>query len=485
MILVICSLFHNAVTVPAPLKIAGRQKKIRSLAAAIARCAAGPAQAREPLPPRRAVILAEGIAAECVHTGENSRDLRADRLLTGRFTGLPLMLILFALILWLTISGANYPSRLLSGLLNRLNAGISGLLLQWGVPDFLRGLLCDGALRTLFWVISVMLPPMAIFFPLFTILEDLGYLPRIAFNLDKSFCRAKACGKQALTMCMGLGCNAVGVTACRIIDSPRERLLAILTNSLIPCNGRFPALSSVILMFFIGFSTGFLPSLGAAAMLTGLIFLAVAATLLCSRLLSGTLLRGMPSVFTMELPPFRRPRLGQILIRSVLDRTLFVLGRAAVVAFPAGILIWLLANLQVGGASLLSVCTGALDPFARLFGLDGVILMAFILGFPANEIVIPIIIMTYLSAGSLTELSGLEQLRALLCANGWTWVTALCVLLFSLFHWPCATTCLTIKKETGSLFWTLVSILLPTVLGLGLCFIVSNLCRLCALPAGH
>ncbi len=430
--------------------------------------------------PRRTVILAEGIAATCVCQPANSpsRAARMDKLVTGKWTAAPLMLLLLGLILWLTISGANYPSQLLSRLLTGLNQRIGQGLELLGTPPLLRSLLVDGACKTLFWVVSVMLPPMAIFFPLFTLLEDAGYLPRVAFNLDSSFRRAHACGKQALTLCMGLGCNAVGVTACRIIDSPRERLLAILTNSFTPCNGRFPTLSAIILMFFVGFSTGFLASLEAAGLMLALLLLSLAMTLLISWLLSKTMLRGLPSAFTLELPPYRRPQFGKVILRSILDRTLFVLGRAAAVAFPAGILIWVLANVQADGQTLLALCTGALDPLARLFGLDGVILMAFLLGFPANEIVVPVIIMAYLSSGSLTELSSLPALSALLAANGWTWITALCTLIFSLLHWPCATTCLTIKKETKSLRWTLVSILLPTLCGLTLCFLTANLCRL-------
>lgn len=277
-------------------------------------------------------------------------------------------------------------------------------------------------------------------------------------------------------MCMGFGCNACGVTGCRIIDSPRERLIAILTNSFVPCNGRFPTLIALISMFFTGGLAG--SSLLSALMLTGIILLGILATFLASRLLSKTLLKGIPSSFTLELPPCRRPQIGRVIVKSVTDRTLFVLGRAAAVAAPAGLLIWLLANIQPGGISLLTHFTRFLDPFARLMGLDGVILTAFLLGFPANEIVLPIAIMAYLSGGTLTEMSDLTSLRALLTANGWTPVTALCAMLFSLMHWPCSTTTLTIKKETGSLKWTLAGILLPTLAGMLTCMAVNGATRL-------
>ena len=279
-------------------------------------------------------------------------------------------------------------------------------------------------------------------------------------------------------MCMGFGCNAAGIVGCRIIDSPRERLIAIITNNFVPCNGRFPTLIAIITMFFVGTQAGPGKSLLSALLLTGVILLGVCMTFWVSRLLSGTILRGVPSSFTLELPPYRRPRIGQVIVRSVLDRTLFVLGRAVAVAAPAGLVIWLCANVQVGGMSVLAQCTGFLDPFAHLLGMDGVILMAFILGFPANEIVIPIIIMAYLSTGSLLEFDSLDALRALLVDNGWTWLTAVCTMLFSLMHWPCSTTCMTIGKETKSVKWTLISFAVPTIIGMAVCFLVAAAARL-------
>ena len=388
------------------------------------------------------------------------------------------MLALLGLVLWITVAGANVPSRLLSEVLFGWGEGLRTLLTAMEAPQVLVELLIDGVYRVLAWVVSVMLPPMAIFFPLFTLLEDLGYLPRAAFVLDHAFQKAGACGKQALTVCMGLGCNACGVTGCRIIDSPRERLIAVLTNSLVPCNGRFPTLIALITMFFVGARNDLTSSLGAALLLLGVLVLGVGVTLGTSRLLSATVLRGLPSSFALELPPYRKPRVGQILIRSVLDRTVFVLGRAAAVAAPAGLVIWLAANTQVAGSSVLAHCTGFLEPLGRLMGLDGVILMAFVLGWPANEIVIPVMLMAYLSQGTLVEFDDLSALRVLLEEQGWTWLTAVCVVLFSLFHWPCSTTCLTIAKETGSVKWTALAVLLPTVIGICLCTLTATVGRM-------
>lgn len=425
------------------------------------------------------VCESEAIYRDCVQVeeGYNARDRRLDRLLTSKATGIPIMLALLFLIFWITISGANYPSELLF----RMFSWIEARLWEWfaGAPPFVSGLLIGGMYRVLSWVVSVMLPPMAIFFPLFTLLEDLGYLPRIAFNMDKFFKKAHAHGKQALTMCMGFGCNACGVIGCRIIDSPRERLIAILTNNFVPCNGRFPTMISIITMFFAGaVASGFCQSLVSTLILTGVIVLGVTVTLLVSRLLSMTVLKGMPSSFALELPPYRVPQVGKVIVRSIFDRTLFVLGRAVVVAAPAGLLIWLMANIYIGDVSVLSHCAAFLDPFARWFGLDGVILMAFILGLPANEIVMPIIIMTYMATGTLTEMDSVWELHTLLVSNGWTWLTAVCTMLFSLMHFPCATTCLTIKKETGSWKWTAAAFVLPTVIGLSVCFLITSAVRL-------
>lgn len=418
------------------------------------------------------------LAAETVRytrTDYRKREETIDRIVTGRFTGTLIMVLLLLGVFWLTMAGANYPSNLLWNVLFSLEGTLASGLTALKVPHLVIQALVYGVYRVLAWVVSVMLPPMAIFFPLFTLLEDLGYLPRIAFHMDRSFKRCRACGKQCLTMAMGFGCNAAGVIGCRIIDSPRERLIAILTNSLVPCNGRFPTLFTLITLFFLtGIQGTFTGSLVAALLLTAAILAGVCATLGCSWVLSHTLLKGIPSAFTLELPPYRRPQIGKVLVRSILDRTLFVLGRAAAIAAPAGLIIWLLANTMAGGHSLLFHLTGFFDPLGRLMGLDGVILMAFLLGFPANEIVIPIMLMAYLQSGMLVEMTDSAALFTLLTANGWTWKTALCMLIFCLFHWPCSTTCLTIKKETGSLKWTAVAVLLPTVLGVVLCMAVNG-----------
>lgn len=401
------------------------------------------------------------------------RDRRLDSLFTSKRTGFPIMFLMLLLIFWITIVGANYPSQLLSNLLFAAGDKLEMFFQYINLSPALTGILVQGMYRVLSWVVSVMLPPMAIFFPLFTILEDFGYLPRVAYNLDKCFHCCRACGKQALTMVMGFGCNAAGVVGCRIIDSPRERMIAIITNSFVPCNGRFPTMIALITIFFAGSVKGMKGSILAAVMLSAFIMLGVAMTFLASFLLSKTVLKGEVSSFTLELPPYRRPKAGQVIIRSIFDRTIFVLMRAVAVAAPAGCIIWLMANIQAGNQTLLSACAGFLDPFGKALGMDGTILIAFILGFPANEIVVPVMLMAYLSQGTLVDAGNLKMLGNVLYDNGWTWVTAVCVLLFSLMHWPCSTTCLSIKKETGSLKWTALSVLLPTVAGMILCFLFS------------
>ncbi len=424
-----------------------------------------------------AVAATASRLAKAVVTGEEKSysavDRKWDRLLTGKRWGYPVMLLLLAGIFWLTISGANLPSALLGAGLFRLQDLLSAVLLGLGIPLWLHDALVLGVYRVAAWVVSVMLPPMAIFFPLFTLLEDIGYLPRIAYNLDHAFKRCGACGKQALTICMGFGCNAAGVVGCRIIHSPRERLLAILTNSFVPCNGRFPTLVNLILLFFVGTAGRYGSSLLSALGLTALILLGLLVTFGVTRLLSRTVLRGVPSSFALELPPYRKPQWGQVLVRSVFDRTLFVLGRAVTAAAPAGLLLWLLANITVGSGTLLSFLSGALDPAGRLMGMDGVILLAFILGLPANEIVVPIMLMAYLSQGVLQQPESLTAMQTVFLQNGWTPVTALCVMLFMLMHFPCATTLMTIKKETGSTKWTVLAAVLPTLCGAFFCMLVN------------
>jgi ferrous iron transport protein B len=403
------------------------------------------------------------------------KDRRLDKILTKKSTGIPIMIILFAFIFWLTIAGSNYPSMLLQSALFKFENVLFNFFSYLHIPNFVNEALTHGVYRVLAWVVSVMLPPMALFFPLFTILEDIGYLPRIAFNVDGIFKKCKTCGKQALTMAMGFGCNAVGVSGCRIIDSPRERLIAILTNSFVPCNGRFPILISIITMFLVGVEGGFWNSLLGVLILMMVIGFGIFMTFVTSSVLSKTLLKGVPSSFTLELPPYRRPQYGKVIVRSIFDRTLFVLGRAITVAIPAGLVIWCLANININGGSLLSILSNVLDPLGKLLGMDGVILLAFILAFPANEIVIPIIIMSYMSTGNLVDISNLSTLREVLVSNGWTWVTAVSVMLFSLMHWPCSTTCLTVKKETSSIKWTILSIVIPTFCGVVICLIFNAL----------
>lgn len=423
---------------------------------------------RDDIATAAAALRAEEIALTCVRQPECAcaRDDRADDVILSRRFGVPLMLLLLAGVFYLTLFGANVPSEWLSTHLLALSTPFAGALAKLGLPPFFVSMLTDGLWRVLATVVSVMLPPMAIFFPLFTLLEDAGYLPRVAFQLDHAFQCARASGKQSLTMCMGFGCNACGVSGCRIIDSPRERLIAILTNSFAPCNGRFPLLIFLCSVFFAGSAAG------GALLLTGVIAASVGLTLLVSRILSATVLRGEAVSFALELPPYRMPQIGRVIVRSVRDRTLFVLARAAAVAAPAGVLIWLLANVQIGNTAILSHITAFLDPAARVFGIDGVILLAFILGFPANELVMPLIVMGYLSSGTIASGVDFASFRALLLANGWTVQTALCTLVLTVAHAPCSTTCLTILRETRSAKWTLAAVLIPAGVGLALCILI-------------
>lgn len=398
---------------------------------------------------------------------EEKKQNMIDRVLLGRYTAVPAMLLLVGVVLWLTMVGANYPSSILKSAFDAAEAWLASNSLALGIPDVIVNMVVHGVLRVLFWVVAVMLPPMAIFFPLFALLEAYGVLPRIAFNLDRGFEKCGACGKQALTTCMAYGCNAVGVTGCRIIDSPRERLIAIITNSLTPCNGRFPLLIVIISMFFCD------NSFAGAAVMLAFVLLSLAATMLSAKILSSTVLRGEKSAFVLELPPYRRPQFFKVIGETVKEKIVFVLLRAVVVAAPAGLLIWCLANIKAGGSSLLAYLSDFLDPAGRFIGLDGVMLLAFILGFPANEIVIPIALMTYLASGNLGDYSSVDALKTILTDNGWTWVTALCAAVFSMFHFPCATTLLTIWKETRSVKWTALSVIVPLALGVTVCAVLN------------
>lgn len=422
---------------------------------------------------------AEAITKE-VCTFENKdygvKDRKIDKILTSKKFGIPIMIFFLGIIFWITIVGANYPSDLLFSCFSWFQDKLINFAEFIHCPKWISDMLINGVYQTLTWIISVMLPPMAIFFPLFTFLEDLGYLPRIAFNMDGFFKKACCSGKQMITMCMGFGCNACGVTGCRIIDSPRERLIAILTNNLVPCNGRFPLLISIATIFIAGAyagSNGFLASILSTVAVIAIIIFGIFLTLVVSKILSKTILKGMPSSMVLELPPYRKPQFGKILIRSILDRTLFVLGRAIAVAAPAGLVIWLLANVGINGQSLLVIIANFLDPFARLMGLDGFILTAFILGMPANEIVLPIILMCYLNGGSLVNIEDTVQIGGILLQNGWNMLTAFNVMLFTVLHFPCTTTLLTIKKESGSWKWTLIAFAIPTVCGVVLCMVTT------------
>lgn len=417
----------------------------------------------------------EEICSQVVTNQKQRQISKFERLFQKKWFGIPMMLLLLFLIFWITMVGANIPSELLFQFFAWLGDWLRYLLEMFRVPTYFCNLLLDGAYQTVTWVIAVMLPPMAIFFPLFTILEDFGLLPRIAFQLDKQFAKCHACGKQALTMCMGFGCNAVGVTGTRIIDSKRERLLAMITNNFVPCNGRFPTMIAIITMFFIGFSSGIQNTFLSALILTGIILFGIAMTFLVSYILSKTVLKGVPSAFVLELPPFRKPQIGKVIVHSIFHRTLFVLGRAISVALPAGILIFLLANTNINGSDLLMICADFLDPFARMIGLDGVILLSFFLGFPANEIVMPIMLMIYLSKTTMVEMNDLLRVKEILLNNGWTLITAICTILFSLLHFPCSTTCLTIKKETKSWKWMFFTIVLTTSIAVIVCFLVSHI----------
>jgi ferrous iron transport protein B len=402
-------------------------------------------------------------------------DKKIDNILTSKITGYPIMFILLGLIFWITITGANYPSSMIANFLFVIEEKLTDIFISLNAPKWLHGILVLGMYRTLAWVIAVMLPPMAIFFPCFTLLEDLGYLPRVAFNLDRLFKKAGAHGKQSLTMSMGFGCNAAGIIACRIIESPRERLIAMITNNFVPCNGRFPTLIAVASIFVGGYFSSSYKSLTASFFVAGLVLIGIIMTLIVSWGLSKTLLKGVPSSFTLELPPYRRPQFIRVIYTSIIDRTIFVLLRAMAVAAPAGIVIWILANITIKDASILTHMAQCLDPFAKLIGLDGFILMAFILGLPANEIVIPILIMAYMSKGAMLELDTLSSMKNLFIQNGWTFITALNVMLFSLLHFPCATTLITIKKESGSYKWMLISAFLPTLIAVIVCFITKQI----------
>lgn len=400
------------------------------------------------------------------NSNSQNKRRKVDKILTNKITGIPIMVLMLSIILFITIYLSNYPSTLLFNIFSNIEKYLINIFDFFKIPDFIKSPFIDGIYKTLSWVVSVMLPPMAIFFPLFSILEDLGYLPRVAFNLDGIFASCHSCGKQSLTMMMGIGCNAVGVTNARIIENKKQRLIAIVTNNLVPCNGRFPMIISLITMF--------LASSKKISVLYLLIFLFLSfiITLIVTYLMS-LVLKEEETSFTLELPPFRKPQIIKTIIRSFKDKTLQVLKRAIIISIPAGLLIYVLANFKFLDSNLLSYFNDFLNPLGNIMGLDGIILTAFLLAFPANEIVIPIIIMTLLKNGVMTDIADLKTLKELLVNNGWTYKTAILTIIFSIFHFPCSTTMLTIYHETKSKLWTAISFILPTLIGVLLCIILN------------
>ena len=455
---------------PRPRRLGVIDASVRGTQAAVLALQGGSKQASDAIA-SRFVRRAEEIAGRVVceeNEKAKARAVRADRMLTGRFTGGLLLGALLGLVFWLTIQGANVPSALLQRGFDTVEGVLWAVADSFHAPSWLSGALIAGVYQTTAKVVSVMLPPVLIFFPLFTLLEDSGYLPRVAFLLDAGFERCGSCGKQALTMCMGFGCNAAGVSGCRIIDSEREKRIGMLTNALVPCNGRFPTLLTLSALFFGG------TACSAALVLTGCVLLGAAMTMAASFVLGKTILRGAPSHFTLELPPFRMPNVRRVLIRSVMDRSLFVLGRAAAVASPAGLLLWLLGNVQIGGETILTFAARALEPVGAWLGMDGAILLAFALSFPANELLLPVWVMIVSSGATLAQ-AQTADVGGLLLSSGWTMKTALCVMVFTLFHFPCSTTVLTIRKETGSTRWALLGMLLPAAIGVLFCRLLNLL----------
>lgn len=410
---------------------------------------------------------------------EKMRSEKLDRILTSRVWGFPVMFAMLAVVIYLTIAGANVPSSMLA---TAFGFGETYLTMAFDAvhaPDWLHGLLVYGLYRGTSWVVSVMLPPMAIFFPMFALLENYGYLPRVAFNMDRLFKRAGGHGKQSLTMAMGFGCNAAAIVSTRIIESPRERMLAILTNNFVPCNGRWPLLILLSSLFMAASYTGGIQTFVTTGVVVSMVVFGVIVTLAVSWALSKTVLRGIPTHYTLELPPYRRPKFWNTVLRATVDKSWFVLKRAVIIAAPAGLLTWLLANITVGNNSVLGHIVTFLDPFAYAIGLDGYILMAFILGLPANEIVLPILMMGYLASGAMVEVDemGLQAIKNVFLDHGWTWLTALNMMLFSLLHYPCGTTMFTIYKETKSVKWTALSMAVPTAIAIAVCFTVAQIVR--------
>jgi len=443
--------------------------------------------------------LAEGIYADASEIATSSvridnqnnqfrLDRKIDKIVTSKTWGFPIMFLILGVILWLTIEGANYPSAMLADLLlGNLHPFLKGLAASIGMPWWLDGFLIDGVYLAVAWVIAVMLPPMAIFFPMFTLLEDFGYLPRVAFNMDELFRKSGAHGKQALTMSMGFGCNAAGVVATRIIDSPRERLIAIITNNFSLCNGRWPTQILIATIFIGAVVPASFSGIASLSAVIGIAVLGIFFMFLVSWSLSKTVLKGEVSTFNLELPPYRPPRFWKTIYTSLIDRTLIVLWRAILFAAPAGAVIWLISNIYIGNESIAAWTINSLDGFGFLLGLNGVILLAYIVAIPANEIVIPTILMLTVlvtgisggeGAGVMFELDSINATSDILKAGGWTLLTAINLMLFSLLHNPCSTTIYTIYKETKSLKWTVVASILPVIMGFVVTFLVAQVWRI-------
>ena len=429
--------------------------------------------------------IASKVVSVSSKKNKKSWEFTLDKIVTSKIFGFPIMFLMLAAVFWLTIEGANVPSAMIAGLLvDIIHPWIKSISASLSIPFFIDGIMIDGAYLAMAWVISVMLPPMAIFFPLFTLLEDFGYLPRVAFNMDKLFQKAGAHGKQALTLSMGFGCNAAGVIAARVIDSPRERLIAIITNNFSLCNGRWPTQILIASIFIGSLAPAYLAGLASAAAVVGIAVLGIVLSLVSSWALSRTVLKGEVSAFSLELPPYRPPRILRTLYTSLIDRTIFVLWRAIVFAVPAGMVIWLVGNVHIVDLTIAEHFINFSDPFSLFIGLNGVILLAYIIAIPANEIVIPTILMLTVmtlgindvgeGAGVMFELESVRETGEILRAGGWTLLTAINLMLFSLIHNPCSTTIYTIYKETGSLKWTVFSSVVPVILGITICFLVAQ-----------
>lgn len=421
-------------------------------------------------------LMKEGVSFS--NAKQDERTEKIDAVLTSRLWGFPIMLIMLGTIFYLTIAGANVPSSMLANFFGWIEGYITLAFATLHAPDWLHGMLVLGLYRGTTWVISVMLPPMAIFFPAFALLENYGYLPRVAFNMDRLFKSVGAHGKQSLTMAMGFGCNAAAVISSRIIESPRERMLSILTNNFVPCNGRWGTLIVLSSLFMATGFTGQMKTFVTTLVIVGLVMFGIVVTFLVSWFLSKTALRGIPTHYTLELPPYRKPKIFDTVIRASLTKSISVLIRAVKVAAPAAILTWVIANIQVGDNSILLHIVNFLDPLGQAIGMDGFILMAFLIGLPANEIVLPVLLMGYLSTGALVDVDSIQDLKQIFLTNGWTWLTALNMMLFSLLHYPCGTTLVNIYKETKSIKWTFWSFMIPTGIAFFVTWIVTEIVHL-------